>query len=317
MPEQYDWEWLKQHPRDSSQDLPEQDSQIHHLRRWIEPDPDNPESADAPQQSEQRARRRSWLEKLGWFRHRSQSRSGSPQVSSAAAESQPHPTPPQPTQKNRPFKKNDYQEQLKQDFSQLFEGLELQERQKHYLRSRWLDQVLWMEGRANKARDLHYKLRLMTIIGGVVIPALVSLNFGSSENSQFKQGISISAFVLSQIVAISGATEQFFNYGERWRHYRRSVESLKTQGWQFLELTGPYQAYNRHEQAFNVFAGQVESVLQRDVEVYATQVTQARKEEEQRPDRALLESKPPEFMPMPGNRTISPNVADTPKHPIH
>lgn len=196
------------------------------------------------------------------------------------------------------FKKDDYREWLKQDFSSLFESLGLKDRQAHYLRSRWLDQVLWMEGRAVRARDLHYKLRLTTIIGGVIIPALVSLNFVGDGNPRAKQALAISTFVLSQLVAVSAATEQFFNYGDRWRHYRRSVESLKTQGWQFFELSGPYQPYKTHDQAFNVFASQVESILQRDVEIYSTQVVQAKREKEDdqspRDEKDTLDTKEPE-----------------------
>jgi hypothetical protein len=185
-------------------------------------------------------------------------------------------------------KKDPYREFLEKDFGELFENLELKDRQKHYLRSRWLDQVLWMEGRAGRARDLYYRLRLTTIIGGVIIPALVSLssvsagilNPGNPDANEpasslyVRNAISWSAFVLSQVVAISAATEQFFNYGDRWRNYRRSVESLKTQGWQFFELSGPYLTYKTHEDAFNTFASQVEQIIQQDVEIYATQITQ-------------------------------------------
>nr|WP_277882016.1 DUF4231 domain-containing protein [Leptolyngbya sp. FACHB-541] len=165
------------------------------------------------------------------------------------------------------------------------------------MRSRWLDQILWMEGRAGRARDLYYRLRLTTIVGGVIIPALISLssvsagilNLGNSEANEtnsaiyIRDAISWSAFVLSQVVAISAATEQFFNYGDRWRNYRRSVESLKTQGWQFFELSGPYLPYKTHEEAFNIFASQVEQIIQQDVEIYATQITQPKglKDEEE------------------------------------
>lgn len=179
-------------------------------------------------------------------------------------------------------KKDEYQEWLKQDFSNLFNTLGLKERQVHYLKSRWLDQVLWMEGRASRSRDWHYRLRLTTIIGGVIIPALVSLNFIGNENQQLKQGLAVSTFFLSQLVAVSAASEQFFNHGDRWKHYRRSVETLKTQGWQFFEMSGPYQPYKSNDEAFHAFAAQVEDILQKDVEVYATQVTQAKKEDEQK-----------------------------------
>lgn len=197
----------------------------------------------------------------------------------------PEPTP-QPViencaKKTMAKKKDDYRDHLKQEFNTLFDNLSLQPQQKHYLKSRWLDQVLWMEGRAGKARDMHYRLRLTTIIGGVIIPALVSLNFTGNDQAQLKQAIAASTFVLSQAVAICAATEQFFNYGDRWRHYRRSVESLKTQGWQFFELTGPYENSKTHEQGFSIFANQVEQILQHDVEIYSTQVAQAKQNEKQ------------------------------------
>ncbi len=187
-------------------------------------------------------------------------------------------------------KKVSYQDILKEDFEQLFVGMNLGDVQRHFLRSRWLDQVLWMEGKANSSRDRHYFLRITTIIGGVILPALVSLNINTTipnnnietnTSTRIREVIIWSTFGLSQIVAISAAIEEFFHYGERWRHYRRTVESLKTQGWQFSQLTGPYRNYTSHEQAFNMFAGNIEDIIQRDVEIYATQVVQEKKEEKQ------------------------------------
>ncbi|MBD2498960.1 DUF4231 domain-containing protein [Nostoc sp. FACHB-280] len=178
-------------------------------------------------------------------------------------------------------KKDAYQEFLKEKFTSLIDSLNISELQKIFLASRWLDQMLWMEGQAGKARNMYYKLRLLTIIGGVILPALVSLNINSSK---MREIVVIGTFGLSQVVAISAAIEEFFHYGERWRHYRRTAESLKTQGWQFFELTGPYAGYQDHEQAFNVFANQVEDIIQRDVEVYATQVVQEKKQQENNND---------------------------------
>ena len=187
-------------------------------------------------------------------------------------------------------KKDSYHKFLKEEFNNLFEGMKLSDVQKHFLRSRWLDQVLWMEGKANLSRDRHYLLRLTTIIGGVILPALVSLNINTTlqVNNRTRDVIIWSTFGLSQIVAISAAIEEFFHYGERWRHYRRTVESLKTQGWQFSQLTGPYRNYTSHEQAFNLFAGNVEDIIQRDVEIYSTQVVQEKKEEQQSQENSIL-----------------------------
>jgi len=192
-------------------------------------------------------------------------------------------------------KKDSYHEFLKEDFNKLFAGMKLGDVQRHFLRSRWLDQVLWMEAKANFSRDRHYLLRITTIVGGVILPALVSLNINTTlkvnnieTNTRLRDVIIWSTFGLSQIVAISAAIEEFFHYGERWRHYRRTVESLKSQGWQFSQLTGPYLKYTSHEEAFNVFAGQVEDIIQRDVEIYATQVVQEKKEEPQSQENQIV-----------------------------
>lgn len=187
-------------------------------------------------------------------------------------------------------KKDSYHEILKKDFNNLFEGMKLGDVQKHFLRSRWLDQVLWMEGKANFSRDRHYLLRITTIVGGVILPALVSLNINTTlqVNNRARDVIIWSTFGLSQIVAISAAIEEFFHYGERWRHYRRTVESLKSQGWQFSQLTGPYRNYTSHEQAFNLFAGNVEDIIQRDVEIYSTQVVQEKKEEKESQENSIV-----------------------------
>jgi len=164
-----------------------------------------------------------------------------------------------------------YRQQLRAEFDELFSSLGLKDSQKQYLRGRWMDQVLWMEGRASNARDWYYRLRLTTIIGGVIIPILVSLNLPTNQRS-WTDAIRYITIGLGGVVAISSAVEEFFHYGERWRHYRRSVESLKAQGWQFSQLTGSYSTFASHTEAFPVFTLQVEDILQRDVEVYATQV---------------------------------------------
>jgi hypothetical protein len=177
-------------------------------------------------------------------------------------------------------KKDPYREFLKKDFGEIFDTLKLQDLQRKFLTSRWLDQVLWMEAQAGQARNRYYRARLITIVGGIILPALVSLN--NTSNAKARDVLIWGSFGLSQVVAVSAAVEEFFHYGERWRHYRRTVESLKTQGWQFFQLSGTYVNFSTHEQAFSVFAGQIEEIIQRDVEVYSTQVVQEKKQEDKK-----------------------------------
>jgi hypothetical protein len=165
----------------------------------------------------------------------------------------------------------EYQNWLKKGFGDLINSLDLEERQKHILKSRWLDQVAWMERKTVHARNRYYALRLTAIIGGLIVPALIGLNFEGSTSHILRWVV----FALSLIVAICSAMEEFFKYGERWRHYRQTVETLKSEGWQFIQLSGAYSRRNSHAHAYEKFAGRVEAILQEDVRKYISEVVSA------------------------------------------
>lgn len=101
--------------------------------------------------------------------------------------------------------KLNYANQLRKEFADIIAGMELNEIQRKYLQQRWLDQVMWMEGKAGKAQKPYYVLRMTTIIGGVIIPALVGLGTGDAG---FLKGVTV---LLSLIVAVSAAVEGFLN----------------------------------------------------------------------------------------------------------
>ena len=149
-----------------------------------------------------------------------------------------------------------YNQWLKEDLGQLIETLKLSDLQKYLLRARWLEQIMWMEARANAVRNWYYRLRLTLIIGGVIIPALISLNT-PAVIGDISDGVAAaiswtapSAFLL---VALSAAVEQFFNYGDRWCHYRRMAETLKVEAWQFFQVSGPYRRFRSHADAYRGF----------------------------------------------------------------
>jgi hypothetical protein len=158
--------------------------------------------------------------------------------------------------------------ELKAELGAIIDQLELSELQKRCLRARWLDAVTWMDAKAKQTQSLYYALRLVTIIGGLIIPALVSLDLGSDRAGGLVRGMT---FGLSLLVAISAAVEGFFRYGERWRHYRRTAELLKTEGWQFFQLTGHYRRHT-HASAYQLFASRIEDILQQDIDAYITTV---------------------------------------------
>ena len=91
----------------------------------------------------------------------------------------------------------------------------------------------------------YYALRIPAIVLAALVPALVALDFGTV-------GRTITV-VLGVIVAAATAVEHFLTSGQRWRHYRGSVELMKSEGWLYLELAGPYANLGSLEAAFPTF----------------------------------------------------------------
>ncbi len=209
-------------------------------------------------------------------------------------------------------------DRTRQKYNRLIDSPELQNLtflEKEFLRQRWLDQMIWFSDKASLYRDRHYRIRIVTVIGSILVPAMISLGSVctgafflqlpeatavspsaastspstesatpapiASPPSSASVSLAWSRFFLftglglSQIVAILAGVDQFFKFGDRWRHYRSTAELLKTHGWQFLELSGPYESYasnGDHEAAFPVFANQIEEIIQSDVDGYVTQI---------------------------------------------
>jgi hypothetical protein len=187
-------------------------------------------------------------------------------------------------------KKATYRDYLKQEMSELIENIDLPQLQKRFMKSRWLDQVLWLEGRATSARNRHYTLRLITIIGGVIVPALVSANSASVRDFKFKEFFGWTAFGLSQAVAISAAVEELFHFGENYRRYRNTAEGMKIEGWHFFQLSGPYKGFTSHTEAYASFATHVEEIIQKDVEGYISQTKQEDTESKAATDATIAQN---------------------------
>ncbi|MGK7888613.1 MAG: DUF4231 domain-containing protein [Leptolyngbyaceae cyanobacterium] len=177
-------------------------------------------------------------------------------------------------------KKKTYRHYLQESLGGLIDKLEIDSLRKDFLKSRWLDQVIWLEGKASKEQWWHYRLRMITIVGGVLVPAIVGLNgFPGEQENQDRQVLwGWTAFVISQTVAISAAAEEFLGHGEKYLNYRNTAENMKIEGWQYLQLAGPYQSFKDHKSAYTAFATRVEMYIQKDVQGFLAQTAERMEE---------------------------------------
>ena len=148
-------------------------------------------------------------------------------------------------------------------------SLELEPKQHAYLTERFLPYLRFLEDGAHDNRLIHYALRIPTIVLATILPALIAADPGAEGRAL--------AVALGVIVAATTAVEHFLNSGERWRHYRATVERLKSQAWLFVEEADPtYRADSGHRAAFPAFAAAAEQSFSQESVRYVTQVVSER-----------------------------------------
>jgi Protein of unknown function (DUF4231) len=98
--------------------------------------------------------------------------------------------------------------------------------------------------------------------------SLVSLKI----SGEFTSVVNWIVFSLGLLVSLSIAVEEFFHFGERWRHYRSTVELLKSEGWDYFQATGDRYEGKDYNQTYPVFAAQVEHISRQEVDTYIAEV---------------------------------------------
>jgi uncharacterized protein DUF4231 len=168
------------------------------------------------------------------------------------------------------------------EFRDTIGKLDLDEHRKDQLSKRWLHYVLWWDDRARDSKWKYHALRSIVIVGGAVLPALVSLNISDPKRATYVHTLTAA---ISVLVAASAGLEGLFGYGEIWREKRAAAEVLKCRGARFFQLIPPYAAAKTHEAAYPEFADEVETMIEHEIKDYltATQSKKTGKEDEPRP----------------------------------
>ena len=155
----------------------------------------------------------------------------------------------------------------------LMNGVELSDQKlNEYINARWLNYVEWWDLRANKAKRMYFALRTAVVVGSALIPALVGLR----ELKQFADGawiLSVASIAVSLVVAICAGLEGLFGWGNIWREKRMAAELIKSEGFSFLQLSGGYAQFKSHQDAYKLFAQNVEQLIRHEIKDYIVVVT--------------------------------------------
>jgi hypothetical protein len=144
-----------------------------------------------------------------------------------------------------------------------------------YIDARWLNYVEWWDARARDARRKYYALRASVVVAAALVPAFVAareLDVWQAPGRDYGWIFAIASIGASLVVAVCGGLESLYGFGEIWREKRAAAEIIKSEGFSFFQLTGPYAQFATHDEGYETFGRNVEELIRSEIKDYIVAV---------------------------------------------
>lgn len=162
----------------------------------------------------------------------------------------------------------------KQEYKKIIAGLELDDTQKFFLLTSWMDYLFLMNKSARKGWISHNYSQIVVILFSLLIPVIEKSGLNFNVVAQLSL---ISVFSL--IVASLTALNRQLGFEEKWKHYRLTAELIRNEGDDFFALAGNYKKFATHKEAFKTFASIVTSFKRKEVNSYIEQERDKKKDQ--------------------------------------
>ena len=151
----------------------------------------------------------------------------------------------------------------------IINSLELpSETDKHILKSRFLYEVLNYDARRNHSKKYYNSFRFIVTLGSILLPAIMSI--GQMDPTKlpkhFDRFSYWASWSISLTVTACNGFLQLFSLDKNYFEYAITSEQLKTEGWQFFQLSGKYEDYPDHSTAYRSFCKSIENIKRKQVE---------------------------------------------------
>ena len=151
----------------------------------------------------------------------------------------------------------------------IINSLELpSETDKHILKSRFLYEVLNYDARRNNTKKYYNSFRFIVTLGSILLPAIMSI--GQMDPTKlpkhFDRFSYWASWSISLTVTACNGFLQLFSLDKNYFEYAITTEQLKTEGWQFFQLSGKYEDYPDHSSAYRNFCKSIENIKRKQVE---------------------------------------------------
>jgi hypothetical protein len=142
------------------------------------------------------------------------------------------------------------------------------ETEKNILRSRFLAEVISYENRRNNTKKYYDVFRFLVTTGSILLPAILSMGQMDPKKlpKNFENISYWTSWTISLMVTACNGFLQLFSLDKNYFEYAITTEQMKTEGWQFFQLSGKYDDFEDHKEAYKPFCKSIENIKRKQVE---------------------------------------------------
>ena len=151
--------------------------------------------------------------------------------------------------------------------------------QKVIFEERFLKVLTEFEHRCFFFAVVFHILRVLVSVGSLIVPALLSIQYSDTSTSStiqdpesFAYSIYWATWVISLLVTTSNGILTVFKIDKKYYFLHTTMEQLRSEGWQFLQLSGHYSGFHTpedsptHGNQFVFFCHAIEKIKMKQVE---------------------------------------------------
>jgi Protein of unknown function (DUF4231) len=130
-------------------------------------------------------------------------------------------------------------------YEAVLQSIQIDEVFKNSVRRRYILLLKEFQRRANLVSCLYHLGHLIITVGSLTVPALLSVQYTNSL-IDYQTHIYWLTWVLSLLVTTFNGVLVLFKVDKKYHYIHTALERLRSEGWQYLELTGRYAGQLLH-----------------------------------------------------------------------
>ncbi len=168
---------------------------------------------------------------------------------------------------------------MKNSFLTALQTIDLSGGEKIIIQERYVNVVKNFEARCFRLALFFHSARFIVTVGSLIVPALLSIQYvdaGPTSNvtdpETFTYRIYWTTWVISLFVSVCNGVLSVFKIEKKYYFLHTTLEQLKSEGWQYLQLSGRYSGFYTpgttpsHSNQFTFFCHYVEKIKMKQVE---------------------------------------------------